>query len=1723
MGFLGALGDALSSQFGLVSNDTSSLDAVIDGQQTKYGSLGQISQQFDQSARRSYMEEGYLRTDPYQIDPRQFEVLWQQPSATVLVKKRMFSSVAQNYRPDFMDVDETLFYKAMCILYQNKCAQIAALEQLSKIQQVTAAVGSITQQLVPAIITLADTVNNGYATGGGTVNSLFTGGGNPFTTQDATGFFQTVDRLRVLSAYNQTAQYTTWISDPTNLYQTTFGPGTGVIEITNFTNLNTSTSLDINSSGNFSFSVVDPYQAMLITDWDIEIALSNATNSFYSNSAVTFGVQAANQTITDFQNMLNQARASRNASPISFQVNPNTIFGQPVTATIDRLGLEIPFTYNALAGLIGLNSAVTVPNEYLQGSSPGTPNGIGAVAGFSNANPPGNASGIGAIAGYDGLATSTLPIGPDSNIQPLFGNSELSLFTQIILSTFQQLQLLSSTSQNLVSQNGLTNYARKKLRFLFSGKLIIQPMDVVHIYMNSRSQLDNKILAGLQSMFSGVGILGNVTQNNNNIVNGLDTLLNPSGNLSLQAEKAVYVGPDFPNYLWLMMRSQFVTEIEGTHVFAGVVDSATDTWNDGRFVMNISGQDNTYYFKQGKVNFNPGVDAFNGLVFDPLTPFKTNFDSFTGNATAAVTSQNSSNTPQLLDENMYTLGGTASESMVKFKQGALAGEKATQGNIIQDQIIDPTTQRLTKIFYAPDGLVYRWKQGIGIFAQSGSIQTINDPNLVGNPNIYAQPFAGLDVMNVLSLLITGVPYNYTTYFKATGSLSGFSGDPNSKQSNVQTFLDSLRTTLSKNNALWGNFIPFKNLTLNTAALSQMMAAQVTVNNINADLDQKLHQFSNLQNTLTTLGAINVLTTSRNIAQTADPTVAAQISSFRAQAQNLQQSINSQISALQTAQNASYAQITAGSYSNSGLAQGLDASDPTTQQIVRREMNFLTRRMSYDVRANEDKNLFIVDDYYDADYDIAAFNQALTDGIKLYSNDFTSVDQNIMNVAKLLNLEVFADSQGHIRARPPQYNKMPSSTFYRMLYLKQVMNIQIFPEFLNNLFTNQLTSLQQQVEVIEDNIRLLCAILGQYPSLDLTGDDTAATFISGQNVTSGMSGTFIFISDPTDTITDINLLLQQATQDEINGTVAQGFDDYGDIAAAGTQTKQLFSNAQRYTVLLQALQAQNQTAGSISGGGTNTANVPSTGVFQNSVVQSLITRIQQKSGQTLNSTDYLTSAGPNQPVEVDTGQTIDIFKVTNDLTTYIGQWQQQVKLFYQTLKNASEFQSLDDDDSISNAIGVGGTFGNQYIPEVYEHMIEDETYDDYGPGAGGRYVIHAYQIKNLTISENPPPYTTVQVEGTLSPFFDENNGGGGPQQFNNFPGGGNGLVTAIAIDYDMWRNYGFKDPSVIKVPFFQDPVNQCGPYAAMVLTRNRSKILQGNLTISGNEYMQVGEVIYLEDRNLLFYINNVRHNYTEGALFTTTLELTYGHSIGDYIPTFLDTIGKIIIKNQDITNTIIQRQDSSTNEQNIGIVQLNGSQPNADNVLYTGSENNNTNSYSSSNQTVINNILYGTGPMINQNGAFGNNTTAAVELRLYHDSNNAVSSTLTNMANKVMSDLTGGDQGPQMFSGANNSQTPYLPSSSVSIVTISLDDETDHRSPSQQALNGARAQVQNFSMNQGSPSPSNPIDDNDNTSAATISATNAATRTALSSYIIDCWVVLTVVPTTVSNAATQLTV
>lgn len=1708
--FLGALASQISSQFSLGENTNHTLDDVSPdqfGQSTfappvKYGKLGDFAQHFDQSAERRYVEEGYLRKDPYNTDPKQFEILMQEPNATVLIKKKMFSSIGENFRPDFMDKDEKLYYKAMKVLFQNKCRQIAALEKLSKIQKITAAMGNVPDQLMPMIFTLGDTISGGLQTG-----SDFFGFSTSINgTGKASGFFSTMDRLRRIYAFNAAAPLTSWITDSSNLFQTQFGQGTGVIEITNFSNLTTHTSTSsIESPGQFTLSINDPYEAMLITEYDIERAIADASNSIYNHKIFQFSKENSTTLVNDLLQRLNHIRAKRNASPISLKVDPDTLLGKRVTAILDRLGIELPFTYDSTSAAAifsggAFGGGVTVPPEFLKG---------------------------GATAGNDGLDKTKQKFSDIAN-QSLTGglknkgrthsgpDSEFSIFNRLISTIFSKISLENNSKNAFQTMNEKTNYTRRKLRFNFAGKLIIQPMDTVHIYINSKSRFDTKLLAGLSNMFTGLGMLQNINNTLTNLANAAGAL-NPSGNVPLEIEKSAFVGSDFPNYLWSLVRGNFVAEKEGTHVFGGVVQNASDSWAEGKFTISVSGQDNTAYFDQGKINFKPAADVFNGKFYDPLTPFKSNFDTITSNA--------KDETPELLDENKYLLGSSKGSgasaqgaALVKFKLGRYAGQLVNEDDIkhgvVLDRNFDPVTGRITKTFYAPDGLVYKWKEGIGVFVQFGSDLDLNDPSKVGAPTPAKEPFAGQDVMNVISLLITGIPYNFTTFYKAAVESDGSYEDPHSKQAAAHSFIASLRNDLIKTNTLWGNFVPFKNLVIDEQTFIKNLATATQIVQKNKDLDAKIAELQNLNARAIIEGAANIYSEKAS-------TDLGNFPSLRKQREDLAKEIDSIIKDIHKNDNV---QLTGddNSFDISKLVDSGKTAKQTaaTRRLLRRQLNFLTRRMSYNVRANEDKNLFIVDDFYDKDFDLMAYEKALTNGIALYNNEFTSVRQKIMHVSQLLNLEVFCDSQGHIRCRPPQYNRMPSSVFYRMMYLKDTLGIQVFPQFLNDMFNDKLATLKARIEVVEDEIRLDCAILNN------NTDATCVDFILKQGAAAGSGSTFAFLSNEDGIIGDFADLVIQANPDVSDKTTSQDLVIVNNRTKKQVSTKNIFNNTAKYLGIVDSLQKQN-----LSDKGFPIINT--TSFLANTRVDDLISRIFTKSGQRVDKKDYI-AIDPTlkiSTVEPPDSFAIDVFKVVRELADKMRERQSALKLFYSTLKNVREYQSLDKDKSVANKMLTPGVYGKSEIPEVFEHMIEDETYDDYGLNSGKRYIIKRSQIRNLTIAENPPPYTAVHVQGLLNPFASGNDQ---PQGLSGgFPDNGNGMTSAIAIDYDMWRTYGYKEGAPVSVPFLQDPASQCGPYATMLLSRNRKNILQGTCTIAGNEFMQPGEVVFLEDRQMLFYVTSVRHQFTFGGSFNTTLELKYGHPAGEYIPTVTDAIGKLIYNNKDAADLAVHRQDTSGKEINLGVILRgtdNSSKSNSASSQNQTSPVGTSNPWSAANSTVLNNIMYNSQYMVAQNEIHtGETSVAKIQIRVYKDANNSTDPDVMALANQVRDMLIGkAENGMNAFTQSKQGTPPTpLPEKWVEpVVEIDLSSEDDRRSPSQKAIDAARNLSSHKSTSGGGASSPDNSDDggtptqseSDAKAAANIKVEKDAIRTALFKYVVDCWIAVVNVPQQKTNGS-----
>src|SRR5690606_7879491 len=110
-----------------------SINNILSTGENEIHSLDELSKfKIDRSVERTYIEDGYIKN----ISPRQREILMQQPDMTVLIKKRMFSSLAQNYKTNMLSSDEKLFIKASKKLFENKCKAISAYEKLVKIDKV---------------------------------------------------------------------------------------------------------------------------------------------------------------------------------------------------------------------------------------------------------------------------------------------------------------------------------------------------------------------------------------------------------------------------------------------------------------------------------------------------------------------------------------------------------------------------------------------------------------------------------------------------------------------------------------------------------------------------------------------------------------------------------------------------------------------------------------------------------------------------------------------------------------------------------------------------------------------------------------------------------------------------------------------------------------------------------------------------------------------------------------------------------------------------------------------------------------------------------------------------------------------------------------------------------------------------------------------------------------------------------------------------------------------------------------------------------------------------------------------------------------------------------------------------------------------------------------------------------------------------------------------------
>lgn len=1580
--FAQGLLDGLNSLTGIKDNKPGNLNDL----------LGEdFLSKVDQTAQRQYIGSGYVSN----VRPREMQVLLQEPDVTIVIKKRMFSSLSENFKPELMDDSEKLFYRASKKLFDNKCRMIAAYEQLTKVERVIEASGAMDQTMLPLVFAGMDNLKSV---------------GFNFDSKTESQ----VEMLRKVSTLGNPSYRTNWVTTGGMPAADNLGEGTGTMEITNVSAISCTVSTHFNQ-GSGSLTIEDPNKMMIITTGEIENAIRQCTGAFTNNLFFKFSEHELNQTIDKMRWQLNDIRKFRGASRITFYSDQYSLLQHKIRAVIDEEGREINFSFDG--GFVGFGSDITIDPSAYEGL-----NGLQTIKFRNSSNPAAM------------FMTST---------------SEEELFTQIIKNMFQLFALKKSTEVTDVKFNKKTNAVRKKMFLHYANKPMIQPMDVVHFFISSKTSLDPRTALNIGKSLSGEDIVSSIDNTITNINNLTDSFGGNKVSDSIWIEKNSIAGPDIPMWLWTIMRNDFTRQAAGTHVFAGIVTSAQHSYEgSGKYTLKVSATDNAGYFKLSRININPAQSIFNGDLYDPLTPFDLEFNPSTGFLQGEL--------PPLLKENLNLLNSGA----LRFKNGANLGLQASQQTWQTGDIEKLKTNKASSFrrkLDDPDGFVYRWKEGI----QSKTLLGVPHPNSNTETSdvgvkITKNPFAGQDSMNVLSLLVTGQPYNFNTFMKSAIQNGGFSSNDLTNTSGASSYFRGLLNDLSKKNSIWGNFVPFKKLIINETAYSYILSSQsaaVTANNRLSSLLQErgrkfdllVNQGSGDSNPLANnpqlLGSANVSSISfnDNYVSSIDATIklGTDIINIDAEIAKQKQEYTNSVTP-PNLQSGDAIRVFGDDISyDPGYYDGINSSpgDMQAKRIaLRNKVNYLTQRRLWKVKGNIDDNLFIVDDSYDKNYDIMAFEKSLQGNMELFNSTYTDIASQIDITAKVLGLEIYADTQGHIQARSPQYNRMPSSVFSDMVNQKDRTGIQIFPAYLESLFVNQVKGLADQVEVLEDKIRLYATVLGYADQTDTQAKELLKSKLNGWG-----EGDFTFLTNPRTGRFDgqIRSLLDKSSPD-----LYQDKDAIAGLKATNTNVASVLKAKSNFDALKRVY-----VANEVSQYGSTLAAGQIDGDIKTRFDQ-ISDRIKEKTGEIFDITKII-----NNERKVFGGLSqLDAINVISQISQLVNERQSVIKLFSNAIKNlidGIEINSNEDSKKSARAVLHPELNKKNGIPQILEHMIEDEDNDDYGFGSGKRFIIRDEQIKSLTIKEEPPKYTMVEVNGLYGEGLAD-------LPSDQAVAGGNAQATAWAVDFDMCRMYGYREQHPVNAPYLSNPDTQCAPFAVFWLNRARAEIFQADLTIAGNEFIQPGEVYYIEDYNMLFYAESISHNYSFGSDYSTSLNLKFGHNPGEYIPTILDIVGKSLYTNKHQSDLLRHnRQGYAGGDVPIATIVYDPSVGGSNYIddLVKGS-------YGDANRGALGNILLTAAGVLTKNSGVGKK--AKIQLRTYYDTQKKTGEGAdpVKLAKAIKSWL----QNPVLPSkedGRIMTDTSYKPISvdDVEIVSIDLSgsnsDGKEVKSPSSEAWSRAR--------------------------------------------------------------------
>lgn len=1034
---------------------------------------------------------------------------------------------------------------------------------------------------------------------------------------------------------------------------------------------------------------------------------------------------------------------------------------------------------------------------------------------------------------FDNFTSTLLPTLAISDMRGLADNlqNQLSSGNPIIeAQATAAIKTVQEKSYDVLSQQQLSPdsiaFVRKRMRKFYLGKSVIQPTDGLHIFLKSDTIFEND-------------------EDPIGLPLGLDRFGVDEETLK-QEMYSVTKNRNFDINLYKILRDK--NAFSGANVFSGVVEKVTDNFADGFYTLSITAKNNLWYLEQSFINTQPALDQTEGLLHDPLTAMDYTFDN-SGNI--KTTNDDGNSGFKLSQDNINRLN----QLNIKHESGSLRGNVVTQNNIVNGNVPGTDVQQVEHY----PGMLYKWKEGIasvthamstsdptGLF-YNNSREAIND---VYGLAITSTPFDNMDAANVVSLLVTGQPYNISTFINDGIKSGALSSLANRNSSDASSYFSKFFDVVRNQNKVLGNFIPLLNGdSVSIDTIKKLMYKKISFNNLDKRIGQLEDQIFAAQQKLDHL-PLNINGSDNDLLAEASIGLQAEIDALTQEENILIQQFEQVSSDINTA-NANQDAL--------GFSTDPDTREEQMEDFQFKQLYSSSRRIE-DVRYNRDINYFIVGTEYDADTDIQAFQLKMrSGGFNYFENKYDPAITKAREAAKTIDFEFFADNSGNIRFRPPQYNKVPLSIYYDLFRRKGKQGIDLLPDFVKNLFVGTVTSARESI--VQLNWKMLIE-LGKAGNDAIVNSLNASVEDQTQGITEflGYSGDSTVVSDgnvvnetiefndvdrvksdrvvppstkTTDNLLSIDVLQTIATQLEKrfgNSRIVITEDDIidSDDTTSITRRKELFKT-------LQGLAGQ-----------------------RNSLVKTYI-------GQLNN-------------LGIDATATQDQASTEQAINQAVSAKQDRLQQEVLQLVSTSNIQG----------------YTRPVISSEFSNLIEDDTRNFIGRGSGRRFIIRDDSIISFRIEEAQPDYCRVNVQGQVD-IID-----GHAIMENRW-------LWAGAVDYDSWRMYGFKNTADVTVPFLSDPESQLKPYAVFLLLRQKRRVMKGTITIIGNEYYQLGDVIYVSDRDMLFYVTGISHSYNEGNDFTTSLTIEYGRPPGEYIPTPLDVIGKTLLKQNTSSLSVTRRQ------------------------------------------------------------------------------------------------------------------------------------------------------------------------------------------------------------------------